>query len=74
MRRIVGLTIFGLGLAALGWLGAVSFRATPPWSHLLTLLGMPLMLLLVLAAACVVFCGAKLLLRDPAHEDRQTLP
>jgi len=63
MRRIVGLTIFGAGLAALAWLAAVSFRASPPWSHILTLLGMPLMLLLVLAAACLACCGAGLLLR-----------
>jgi hypothetical protein len=61
--RVLGLVFAVGGVLSLALLAEVSFRPVKPWSDVLVFIGMPLMLLLVLAGWAVLFLGIWMLLR-----------
>jgi hypothetical protein len=63
MARLIGLVLLGFGMTSLVWLAEVSYRTSLAWNNRLAAVGMPAMLLLVVAACGVVGLGAWMTLR-----------
>jgi hypothetical protein len=63
MLRILGLSLVAGSGAFLIWLAEVSFQPVKPWSDALVAIGMPMMLILVLAGCGILALGLWLMVR-----------